>query len=258
MGRFPAAFALLFVLLGCFAHAARADQPSGGIYVTTLPAGANLWVDGTYVGGTPVLVDALAPGHHSLTITKSGWIVQEVDVTVTPGSVAMSSTRLQPGPQTFAGAATGTVDVRGAPSGPSLSLDGGPPLDAAGAGRQALAAGPHHVTLTTPRGKTTRSFTILPGMTTLVVLHEEASGDARRAVLAPAADYLPTDDIFVEGKKIVLRYGGHVVVAHFGDATFRYDGNAVEYDSMPETIGSKLYMPLALLEKLAEDPSKDP
>jgi len=240
------------------ARAAPAAEPSGAVYVTTLPSGADVWMDGTYVGRAPVLVDALVPGHHALTITKTGWIVREVDVTVAEGSVTMSSTRLQAGPYALAGSAAGAALFRGVPSGASLSLDGAPLKSVANP--VSLPAGPHHVVMTTAHGRTTLSFSVLPDTTTDVVLREPAAGDTHgaSAVLASAEDYLPTDDFSVQGTKIVLRYAGHVVVAHFGEAAVRFDGVTIVYDSMPQTIGGKLYLPLPLLEKLAEDTSKDP
>jgi len=84
---------------------ARAELPSGGVYVTTLPGGADIWIDGTYVGHSPVLVDALLSGHHAITLAKAGWNVQEVDVNISPSAVTMSSTRLVPGPRAMAGTA---------------------------------------------------------------------------------------------------------------------------------------------------------
>jgi hypothetical protein len=257
IGRIRAALAsCLLALTPPAAAAAGADQPSGAIYVSTLPTGANVWVDGTYVGGTPVLVDALPPGRHALTITKSGWVVQEVDVSVTAGSVQMSSTRLVAAPQTAGASENGSIVVRDVPPGSSLYLDGAP-LGSAPGRPVDLPAGPHRITLVTARGRTNRTFTVLPGTTTELVLHEAPPDSGRLAVLAPVDDYLPSDDYEIDGKKIVLRFGGHVVVAHFGEATVRYDGNPIDYDSMPETVGKKLFLPLALLEKLAQDSSKD-
>ena len=88
------------------------------------------------------------------------------------------------------------------------------------------------------------------------MLVEPRDAGVRSAVVAPAEDYLPTDAFQVEGKKIVVRYAGHVVVAHVGDIGVRFDGATVEYGSAPESIGGKLYLPVELLEKLTDDTSK--
>jgi hypothetical protein len=231
---------------------ARAEAPSGAVYVTTLPAGADIWIDGTYVGRAPVLIDALEPGHHALTITKTGWVVQDVDVTVPAGGVAMSSTHLAAGPRAIAGDASGAIVLRGVPADAQLSLDGAP-LNPPPGKTVSLPAGTHRITLVTAHGKTTRVITVLPQTTTDIVLREPRSEDARSPVVAPAEDYLPTDNFSVEGKKIVVRYAGHVVVGYLGETQVRIDGASVAYDGAPQSIGGKLYLPLALLEKLTED-----
>lgn len=249
---------LLIAGLWAAATSARAaDAAAGGIYVTTLPAGADVWIDGVYVGRAPVLVDALASGRHALTITKTGWLVRDVAVNVAAGEVAMSSTQLSAGPRAFAGAASGTVFVRGIPPGATLTLDAAIYSPGPG-GAVALAAGPHRITVTTAHGRTTHSFTVMPDTTTDVVLLEPRDAESRSAVVAPAEDYLPTDAFALEGKKIVVRYAGHVVVAHVGEVTVRLDGTSVAYGSAPETIGGKLYLPVELLEKLTADTSKSP
>jgi hypothetical protein len=233
----------------------RAETPCGGVYVTTLPSGANVWIDGTFVGRAPVLVDALPPGHHAVTLTKSGWTAQEVDISINPREIAMSSTRLVQAPQADPGAGPGTVLVRGAPPGATLSLDG----VSVGVGKtQNVPPGPHQITMTTTHGRTTRKFVVLPDTTTEVVLDEpHPGGDSHSAVVAPAEDYLPTDAFSVAGKKIVVRYGGHLVVAHFDDADIRLDGATVTFDAAPQEIGGKLYLPLELLQQLTGDTSKD-
>ena len=49
---------------------------------------------------------------------------------------------------------------------------------------------------------------------------------------------------------------GILVVAHLGDVTVRFDGVPAVYDGAPETIAGRLYLPLELLKKLTDDPSK--
>jgi len=234
----------------------RAETPSGGVYVTTLPSGANVWVDGSFVGRAPVLVDALLPGHHAITITKSGWTAQEVDVSVNPHEIAMSSTRLAEAPESDPGAGAGSILIRVAPPGATLSLDGG---SVATPGKAlSVPPGPHQITMTTAHGRTTRKFVVLPDTTTEVVLEDpRPGGEAHSAVVAPAEDYLPTDAFSLVGKKIVVRYGGHLVVAHLGDADVRLDGATVTFDAAPQAIAGKLYLPLELLQQLTGDTSKD-
>ena len=82
--------------------------------------------------------------------------------------------------------------------------------------------------------------------------------DARSPVVAAAEDYLPDENFSVEGKKVVIRYAGHVVVGYLGEQQVRFDGATVAYDGAPQSIAGKLYLPLALLEKLTDDMSKSP
>jgi hypothetical protein len=251
----PISGLVLAALLSSWTTPAAAELPTGGVYVTSLPGAADIWIDGVYVGQSPVLVDALGAGKHSITLTKTGWAAQVVAVDVSAGSLVMSSTHLLPGPRALAGSAAGTLVVRGTSDRKKLSLDGSPfpadpgtPLD--------LPAGPHRITLKTARGDMSVAFMVFPDTPTELVLREPQAPDNRSAVIAPAGDYLPGDSFTVEGTKIVVRYEGHLVVAHFGDTSVRYDGVDVAYDGAPVSIAGKLYLPLALLEKLTDDTSK--
>jgi hypothetical protein len=72
----------------------------------------------------------------------------------------------------------------------------------------------------------------------------------RPSVVAPAEDYVPRDAISLDGDKVVVRYGGHVVVGRIGLTTYRVDGKAVDYGEAPTMIGRRLYLPLDLLTSL--------
>jgi hypothetical protein len=231
-----------------------AAQPAGAAYITTLPSGADVWFDGTYVGRAPVYVDAVPPGRHAVTLTMTGWGFREVDLDVAAGDVSMSSTRLVAGPKALAEGARGAVIVRGAPPDAKLAVDGALVVGPSGT-PHALPAGTHTIEMTTPRGRTVRAFTVVPETTTELVLHEQRGDAVHSAVIAPAADYLPTDAFSVVGTKVVIRYGGHLVVAHLGDPNVRLDRTALTYDSAPVAIAGKLYLPLDLLEKLSGDTS---
>src|SRR5579884_2488771 len=70
--------------------------PFGGLYVNSLPTGADVWVDGSYIGRTPLLVDGLRAGKHAITVTKAGWKVEEVDQNVAAGVVTATNVQLAP------------------------------------------------------------------------------------------------------------------------------------------------------------------
>jgi hypothetical protein len=93
-------------------------------------------------------------------------------------------------------------------------------------------------------------------MTTQIVVQHLPADLARSSVVAPIDEYLPGNTYSLQGKKIVVRYAGHLVVAHLGETTVRYDGASIAYDGAPETIGRKLYLPLELLEKLTSGASR--
>ncbi len=236
------------------APAARAEMPAAAVYVTTLPSGADIFVDGTYVGRSPALVGGLAQGRHALTLTKTGWTVADVDVAVSPGSIVMSSTRLSPGPRAAGGDADGSVALRGVPVGASFTLDGLPFVPSSQPA--SLPAGQHHITMKTAHGRTSRQIDVVPDTTTQIVLQEPKAAQAHTSIIAPAEDYLPTDAFTVTGKRIVVRYANHSVVGHIGDATLRVDDAQATFDAAPDVIGGRLYLPLVLLEKLAGDTEK--
>ena len=252
--------AFLWVAVALVAAAPRASAPasvSGGIYVTTLPSGADVFLDGTYVGHSPVLLSGLDRGRYSLTLTKPGWVVREIEVGVPRGTVTLFSTRLVPGPRAYAGNATGNLLVRGALPGASLLVDD-TPLQTAPGQAIVLPAGSHRVSVVTSRGRTNRSIDVMPDMTTEVVVESprESQSDAHSAIVAPAEDYLPTDNFALEGQKVTVHYGGHTIVCHLGVNTVRFDGRTRAYSSAAEVIGNKLYLPLTLLETLTGDSAK--
>lgn len=227
-----------------------AVSASGGVYVTTLPAGADVWVDGTYCGPSPVLVDALPQGHHAITLTKTGWNVQEVDIDIPGGGITLSSTKLAVGGHAGTSNAMGTIVLRGLPPGAKVSIDGAAPQVLHG--ETAFPVGAHTVTFASAQGSTTRSFTILPEMTSELVLHDEPTTESRAGVIAPATDYLPPEAIALDGRKLLIRYLGHEVVAHLDENTLRLDGSQMSYDCAPSVINGKLYLPLDLLETLTK------
>ncbi len=249
------------LLAGALRDAARAETPTGGIYVTTLPASADVWVDGTYVGHSPVLVDGLAAGRHAVTITKTGWTVHEVDVSVDAGAIAMASERLDAAMRPRAAEQeTGSLVVRSLPPGATLEVDG-TPLAAPPGQPLPLPAGAHRLTLVYAHARTSRTISIVAQTTTAIVLASatpanDGAAPPVRSVVAPVEQYLPSDAVVVEGQKIVVRYGGHVVVARLGDPRVRFDEGSVVYAGAAEQIDGKLYLPLDLLEKLSGSASK--
>jgi hypothetical protein len=232
---------------------ARAEISFGALYLTTLPDGADVWLDGTYVGRSPVLVDALSSGHHVVTLTKTGWVTREVDVAVAAGSTAMSSLRLAAQHSSQPKGALGAVTFRSLEPGARVAIDG----DLVKRDPQTaipMKAGSHIAVVTTPAEslRLSRAFTVYPNTTTQVVVRSVAHEAVKSAVVAPAEEFLPDEAYRIDGKKVMVRYGGHVVVARIGEIPMRFDGATVSYDAAPSRIGGRLYLPLALLMRLTD------
>ncbi|HMD99825.1 MAG TPA: PEGA domain-containing protein [Terriglobia bacterium] len=72
---------------------AASDQLAS-VGVASQPAGADITVDGKYVGSTPSTVK-LTPGDHLIKIEKSGFKARERTITVSSGSEVTVSTTLE-------------------------------------------------------------------------------------------------------------------------------------------------------------------
>lgn len=244
-------FPRLAVLAACAVLFLVGAVPTGAVYVTTLPTGADVWLDGTYIGHSPVILDALTTGRHTVSLNRTGWTSQDVDVSVVAGTTALASVALT---RTAAGVrgSDGSFTLRGIPV-RSLMLDGNllvPDKD----GIFNVPSGTHQLVARTAIGQMTRNITIYPDMRTDIVLRSEEAAQ-HSAVVAPASDYLPGDAVRIDGARVTIKYARHEVEAMLGATTYRYDGRNVNYDAAPTRIGAALYLPLELLKQLtANDP----
>jgi PEGA domain len=219
---------------------------TGSLYVTTLPSAADVWVDGTYVGRTPLVLDALASGHHTIGIAKAGWAPQQLDVSIVMGQTTLSSVRL-PRAKSELAAPPGSIALHGARV-DAVFIDGAPAQPGKD-GTYPAAAGTHEVAVRTPGGKTTRLVTVWPQTRTDVVVQPDAD-NTRPSVIAPADDYFPASAIRIDADRVVIKFGGHTAAGRLGSTSYRVDGRSVEYDSAPTLIGSRLYLPIQLLAAL--------
>jgi len=64
---------------------ASAEGASGAVKVTSQPEGAEIWVDGAFVGNAPAQLK-LVPGKHRIRVGKEGYKNWEKEITVTAGS----------------------------------------------------------------------------------------------------------------------------------------------------------------------------
>jgi hypothetical protein len=215
--------------------------PTGAIWVTTLPSGADVWLDGAYVGRSPLVVDALAAGEHKLTLTMTGWTPQDVTASVLPAQTVTTAVVLARGSGRAGG--SGTVALVGAR--PATVTVDGEAVAVAKDGTLALAAGTHELAFAAPSGRTVKTVTVYPQMRTELLVTTEST--PRSAVIAPVDDYLPAGAYRIDGTQLVVRYGGHDVVARIGATRYEIDRRDTSYDAAPTMINGRLYLPVDLL-----------
>lgn len=228
------------LLLAAFTLLAAGVLPFGGLYITSLPSGADVWVDGSYIGRTPLLIDGLREGKHAVTVTKAGWKVEEVDQNVAAGVITPATVQLDPIKPLHT---RGEIELQGLDRAARVSIDGGPwrRLEP----EYQASVGTHRVWVREPKAKFERVILVYPEETTHVLF--AAPADTHSAVVAPVSDYLPASAAKVAGDRVVVRWGGHVAVGHLGDARFLVDGRDVVYDAPAGMVRGRLYLPLDLI-----------
>jgi hypothetical protein len=227
--------------------------PTGALYVTTLPTNADVWLDGTYVGHSPVILDALSAGRHTVSLNRTGWLSQDIDVSVVAGTTAVSSVALtRTGSRTVRGS-DGSFSIKGVAA-RSLLFDG-VALAPEPTGIYVVPSGTHELVAQTAAGKMTRTITIYPDMRTDIVLRDEGAVP-RSAVVAPTSVYLPPAAVKIDGVRVTIRYERHAVDAVIGSPSYRFDGRNVSFDAAPTLIGAELYLPLELLKQLTANDAK--
>jgi hypothetical protein len=240
-------------LAACALLALLGAVPTGALYVTTLPTGADVWLDGIYIGHSPVVLDALAAGRHTVSLNRTGWTSQDVEVSVVAGTTALSSVALTRTAIRPVRGTDGSFTIKG-PTLRSLLVDG-LTLAPDGTGTYMVPSGTHELVATSAAGKMTRTITVYPEMRTDVILRDDDTA-THSAVVAPASDYLPARAVKIEGMRLTIHYEGHAVDATIGSASYHVDGRSVRFDAAPTLIGAGLYLPLELLKQLTANDAK--
>jgi PKD repeat protein len=96
------------------------DQTTGSINVQSTPAAANVFLDSTLVGLTPVTVTGVAPGSHTVRIEKTGYEPYQMTASVSAGATTLVSAALTP----ILAPTTGSVNIQSTPAGANAFLDG--------------------------------------------------------------------------------------------------------------------------------------
>ena len=90
-------------------------RSTGTVYAKSSPSGANVYVDGTYNGVTPMTL-TLYPGNHNIVLKLSGYNDWSTTVYVTAGSSQTINPSLTP-------AIFGSLSIGSAPAGASVFMD---------------------------------------------------------------------------------------------------------------------------------------
>jgi len=224
----------------------------GGAFVTTLPLGADVWVDGAFVGSTPAFVDLLSAGKHTIVVTRTGWAAQSATVEVGIGQVVPVSLVLLR--STTGSAAThgyGALDVRGSPAGAAVYVDG-KKVGVIPAKADKVAAGYHIVSVVgKPDERSTRDVNIFPDTTTTVSITAGQPGGPAGDILEPVSLYIPAGDVAVSGSQVTIKVHGSELRCELGSRTYTLNGKEGLLPIAPTMLDGKLYLPQSLLQHIA-------
>ncbi len=106
-----------------YASLSTLPPTTGSIYVTSVPSGANVYVDGTYYGPSPQIASGLSPGYHQVRISLSGFQDWTGSVYVHADETTKVSQALSVGPTPTSAPGTGSVSVSSNPAGAGVYLD---------------------------------------------------------------------------------------------------------------------------------------
>jgi PKD repeat protein len=97
---------------------------TGSISVTSSPTGASVNLDGWDKGTTPVILEQVKAGSHTITLKKTGFEDSVHTVTVTGGGTAQVKMILVPADRTGQPSISGILIVSSTPAGSNVYLDG--------------------------------------------------------------------------------------------------------------------------------------
>jgi hypothetical protein len=224
----------------------------GGAFVTTLPLGADIWVDGAFVGSTPAFVDLLSSGKHTIVVTRTGWAAQSATVDVVIGQVVPVSLVLV---RTNAGSTNihgyGALDVRGSPAGAAVYVDG-TKIGVIPAMAAKVTAGYHIVSVVgKPDERSTRDINVYPDTITTVSITAGQPGGPAGDILEPVSLYIQAQDITISGSQVTIKVRGSEVRCALGSRTYTLNGKEGLLPMAPAMLGGKLYLPQSLLQHIA-------
>lgn len=91
------------------------EEAKGSISITSDPPGASVYLDGTHRGTTPISIDNVASGSHTIELTKSRYESKTLAVSLSVGGAENIRESLEP--------LTGSISIASNPSGANVYLD---------------------------------------------------------------------------------------------------------------------------------------
>ncbi len=230
--------------------------PHGGAFVTSLPGSASAWVDGAFVGATPLYVDDLLPGQHTLTLSSAGWQPASTSFDVVIGHITPVSVVLGRSQSSPAREGQGILAVVGAPPGARIYVDGNG-IGVAPVDPHPESAGYHIVTVQLA-GKNGTRFTrvvnVFPNATTAVALSAPATNLQPQPIddiLEPLDSVVPPTSVVISGSDVTIHYRGFEVQCAIGSRSYTFNGKPGTLSISPALVGSKVYVPSSLLARLS-------
>ena len=94
----------------------RPTTSEGSISIMSEPSGASVYLDGTYMGKTPISLDDVISKPHTIKLTKSGYNSKTLTLSLSPGGAENIRESLEP--------LTGSISVSSDPCGANVYLSG--------------------------------------------------------------------------------------------------------------------------------------
>lgn len=98
----------------------RDSGNTGTVTVSTIPAGAAVFLDGVEKGKTPATISGVAPGSHTVKLTLTGYLDDAAAITVSAGQVSPVTVTLK---SSEPAAETGTVSISSNPAGARVVIN---------------------------------------------------------------------------------------------------------------------------------------
>lgn len=163
---------------------------AGDLRITSSPSGATVLLDGREIGTTPLAVDGLVAGRHTIRLSKSGYETVSRRVTVQPSTLVEAALDLRPRapaaptitPEAVAVPQAGAVEVLVRPWGTVFINDEVHQRETDVVYRTQLPVGTHRIRVTHPTlGTATRTIRVQAGSTARIEFDlDDASGGGGR------------------------------------------------------------------------------